>query len=84
MEAFEEGYAGTTGLMAEDQAQTDALEEIWKSSLVGSPEDVRDEVQHYVEAGCTFFELKFMYHSIDHLVEQLRTFSERVAQHFAY
>jgi probable F420-dependent oxidoreductase len=84
MQAFEQGYAGTTGLMAEDQTQTSALDEIWNSSLVGSPEDVRAEVTRYVGAGCTFFELKFMYHSIDHLLEQLSAFSERVLQHFTY
>ena len=73
---FEEGYAGTTGTFAE--AEGSGLSEIWNSSLIGSPEDVRDEVQRYLQAGCTFFELKFIYRDLDHLESQLKTFATEV------
>lgn len=82
MGVFEEGYAGTIGGFAEDKEKVDPLAEIWKSSLVGSPEDVRDEIERYVEAGCTAFELKFIYHTVDHMIEQWRTFVEKVGPAF--
>jgi probable F420-dependent oxidoreductase len=81
--AFEEGYAGTTGGFAEGGRESDTQQEIWNSSLIGSPEDVRDELKRYVDSGCTFFELKFIYHDVDHLVEQLERFSAEVAPAFA-
>jgi probable F420-dependent oxidoreductase len=79
MGAFEEGYAGTTGGFADGGRESDTLDEIWRSSLIGSPDDVAAELQRYVDAGCTFFELKFIYHSVDHLIEQLELFSASVA-----
>lgn len=82
MGAFETGYAGTTGGFAEDQHSADTLSEIWSSSLIGTPEQVRDQVHEYVDAGCTYFELKFIYHNLDHLFEQWRTFSAVVMPNF--
>ena len=82
MGAFETGYAGTTGGFAEDQQSTDTLSEIWTSSLVGTPEQVRDRVHEYVEAGCTYFELKFIYHNLENLFEQWRKFSAVVLPDF--
>ena len=61
MGAFETGYAGTTGGFAEDQKSSGYPERDLESSLVGTPEQVRDRVHEYVEAGCTYFELKFIY-----------------------
>jgi len=83
MKAAEEGYAGTTGRFAEDAATARTSDEIWNSSLIGAPEDVRDQIRRFVEAGCTFFELKFIYHTIEHLLEQLETFGEKIAPDFA-
>ena len=82
MGAFETGYAGTTGGFAEDQQAADMLSEIWDSSLIGTPEQVRDRVHEYVDAGCTYFELKFIYRDLDHLFEQWRKFSEVVISDF--
>jgi alkanesulfonate monooxygenase SsuD/methylene tetrahydromethanopterin reductase-like flavin-dependent oxidoreductase (luciferase family) len=82
MGAFEEGYAGTTGGFAQDQKNADTLNEIWNSSLVGTPEQVRDRVEEYVAAGCTYFELKFIYHDLEHLFEQWRRFATVVMPAF--
>lgn len=81
MGAFEEGYAGTTGGVDGDRdaAATDTMDAIWSSSLVGSTQAVGEEIQRYVDAGCTFFELKFIYHTLDHLEEQLQMFAEEIA-----
>jgi hypothetical protein len=78
MGAFEEGYSGTTGLFAEDATSADTLTEIWNSSLVGSPDDVSSRIRQYLEAGCTAFEMKFIYHNVDHLLEQWQRFAEEV------
>lgn len=82
MGAFETGYAGTTGAFAEDKQKADTLGEIWASSLIGSPEHVRDRIHEYVDAGCTYFELKFIYHDLDHLFEQWRRFASVVLPDF--
>lgn len=76
--AFEEGYAGTTGGFADSGGSADALEEIWNSSLIGSPADVAAQMQSYIDAGCTFFELKFIYQEMPHLLEQLTAFSQEI------
>jgi probable F420-dependent oxidoreductase len=80
--AFEEGYEGTTGLLAEETDNTDMLTEIWNSSLIGSSEDVAAQIGEYLEAGCTAFEMKFIYHTVDHLLEQWAKFTEEVAPNF--
>jgi len=81
--AFEEGYEGTTGLLADGEASSDMLTEIWNSSLIGSPEAVTTQIQEYLDAGCTAFEMKFIYHTVDHLIEQWTRFTEEVAPNFA-
>ena len=83
MRAFEEGYAGTTGIHLSKEQRTDTLSQIWASSLVGSPDDVSEQIQAYVESGCSAFEMKFIYHTVDHLVEQWTRFQEEVAVNFA-
>lgn len=81
MLAFEEGYAGTTGGFADAGKRSDTLKEIWNSSLVGSTDWVIEEMQRYLQAGCTAFELKFIYHSLDQLIEQWERFMADVAPH---
>lgn len=83
MLAFEEGYSGTTGGFADGGAQEDTLAEIWNSSLIGSTESVTDQIGRFIESGCTFFELKFIYRDLNHLEEQWRWFAERVMPKFA-
>jgi probable F420-dependent oxidoreductase len=82
MGAFEQGYAGTTGGFAEDKQATSTLNEIWASSLIGTPAQVRDRIDAYVDAGCTYFELKFIYHDLDHLFSQWRSFADVVMPAF--
>ena len=81
--AFEEGYEGTTGAFADEGKRADVLTEIWNSSMIGSPESVTGQIQDYLDAGCTVFELKFIYHTVDHLVEQWERFMTEVAPNFA-
>ncbi|WP_420612651.1 LLM class flavin-dependent oxidoreductase [Candidatus Spongiisocius sp.] len=83
MLAFEEGYAGTTGHHLSPEERTDTLDAIWAASLIGSPDDVSEEIGRYIESGCTAFEMKFIYHTVDHLIEQWTRFQEEVAPNFA-
>ncbi len=53
------------------------------SSLIGSVEEVRETVGRYIGGGVTHFEMKFIYQSVDHLLDQLHLFSEEVLPAFA-
>lgn len=81
--AFEEGYEGTIGTFADEGKRADMLAEIWNSSIIGSPESVAGQIQEYLDAGCTVFEMKFIYHTVDHLLEQWNRFMEEIAPSFA-
>jgi alkanesulfonate monooxygenase SsuD/methylene tetrahydromethanopterin reductase-like flavin-dependent oxidoreductase (luciferase family) len=83
MLAFEEGHASTTGPHQSDDERGDTISAIWASSLVGSPDEVSAQIQDYLDAGGTTFEMKFIYQSIDHLIEQWTRFQEEVAPNFA-
>ena len=78
MLAFEEGYAGTTGIFSDAGQKTDTLNEIWASSLIGSSDSVAERINEYLESGCTAFEMKFIYHSVDHQIEQWQRFCDEV------
>ena len=80
MSGFGDAFAGAIGGFAASDA--DPLQEVWNSSLIGTAADVTDEIGRYVDAGCTLFELKFIYHTIDHLLEQWQKFAEEVAPSF--
>jgi probable F420-dependent oxidoreductase len=85
MGALEQGYEGTTGGFSDEgKSAANTADEIWKSSLVGSPADVGDEIARYLESGCTFFELKFIYHTISHLKEQLAAFHDEIRPRFLH
>ena len=47
-------------------------------SLFGTPEDVREQVRTFADAGVTHFKLRPVYTSVDHLVEQMELFAEHV------
>ncbi len=81
MGVFEEGYAGTVGAFA-TEGTTSAMDEIWASSLVGSPADVTSRIGEFLDARCTVFELKFVYHSIEDLIGQMTAFATEVAPNF--
>lgn len=57
-------------------------EKIRRSSLVGSVEEVQEQVRRFVEAGVRHFELKFIYHSIEHLLEQMELFGREIIPMF--
>ena len=46
--------------------------------LIGSPQEIRDQIAAYREAGVSHFELKFIYSTIDRLSEMMRFFSEEI------
>ena len=60
-----------------------SMEAVMGSVLVGSPEEIRNRVGQYVDAGVEHFELKFIYNDLDQLVEQLSLWSEEVIPAFA-
>ncbi len=82
MRAFDDAYEGTAGTFALS-ADVDQSAEMWNSSLIGSSESVTARIAEYLEAGCTAFEMKFIYHNVDHMIEQWTQFTEEVAPNFA-
>lgn len=52
--------------------------EYQERTIVGSPETFLRRVQEYQKAGATYMEIKPLYPSIDHLLEQMRTIKEYV------
>jgi alkanesulfonate monooxygenase SsuD/methylene tetrahydromethanopterin reductase-like flavin-dependent oxidoreductase (luciferase family) len=56
---------------------------IRRSSLIGSTEEVAEAVRRFVDSGVTHFEMKFIYQSIDHLVDQLHLFHEEIMPAYA-
>jgi probable F420-dependent oxidoreductase len=81
LQTLYEHYAGVPVHAELQETMSDVLEQAWSTSLVGTVDDVRGEVQRYTDAGCGAFELKFIYHTIDHLVAQMRQFAEGVMGH---
>lgn len=49
-------------------------------SLIGSPEQIRDQVQAYGAAGVSHFEAKFIYSDLDRLSEMMQLFSQEVLE----
>jgi probable F420-dependent oxidoreductase len=58
------------------------LEELEDVSLVGSPEEVSEKVKAYIMSGVLHFEIKFIYRTIDHLLEMMKLFSRAVLPNF--
>lgn len=52
-------------------------------TLIGSPDEINQKVDAYVANGVDHFELKFVYHSLAHLLEQMELFSEQVMPHWS-
>lgn len=53
-------------------------EEAIASALLGSPDEILEQVADYADAGVEHIEMKFIYHSEEHLAEQMELFAERV------
>ncbi len=52
-------------------------------SLVGTPQEINEKIKGYAEAGVNYYEMKFIYQSLDHFREQLELFSKEVIPNFA-
>ncbi|MGH8872712.1 MAG: LLM class flavin-dependent oxidoreductase [Acidimicrobiia bacterium] len=57
-------------------------ESISEAGLIGSPEELTEKITQYVEAGVNHYEMKFIYHTLDHLGEQLELFAKEVMPSF--
>lgn len=58
------------------------FDRIVASSFVGSPSDVCKQIEKFVDAGVSTYELKFIYQSVDDLLRQMELFAEEVAPRF--
>jgi probable F420-dependent oxidoreductase len=76
-----EHYSGVPAHAELKEVDPDVLEQAWATSLVGTVDGIREEVRRYIGVGCNAFELKFIYHDIDHMVVQMRRFAEGVIAH---
>lgn len=57
-------------------------ESVSGAGLIGSPEQLTEKISQYVEAGVNHYEMKFIYHALDHLGEQLELFAKEVMPSF--
>jgi alkanesulfonate monooxygenase SsuD/methylene tetrahydromethanopterin reductase-like flavin-dependent oxidoreductase (luciferase family) len=53
-------------------------EEAIASALLGSPDEILEQVADYADAGVEHIEMKFIYHSEEHLAEQMELFAESI------
>jgi alkanesulfonate monooxygenase SsuD/methylene tetrahydromethanopterin reductase-like flavin-dependent oxidoreductase (luciferase family) len=51
--------------------------------IFGSVEDVRRRVDEFIDAGVEHFELKFLYATIDELIDQMNLWAEEILPHYA-
>jgi probable F420-dependent oxidoreductase len=72
----------TLGVLTEGFADDATPDAIQATGLVGSAEAVAEKLHRYVEAGVKHYEMKFVYHTVDHLLEQLQLFNEEVMPQF--
>lgn len=72
----------TLGVLTEGFADDATPEAIARAGLVGSPEEISEKLRAYVDGGVTHYEMKFVYQSIDHFVEQLELFQQQVIPNF--
>src|SRR5262249_2568876 len=57
-------------------------EQVYKRAWGGSTEAIRERVARYVGGGVRHFELKPIYHNVNHLLEQLQMWAEDVTPAF--
>lgn len=67
----------TAGFTVRTRADAEA------ASLIGSVDEVSERIAAYAAAGVRHFELKFVYGSLDQLLEQMGLFASRIAPAFA-
>jgi alkanesulfonate monooxygenase SsuD/methylene tetrahydromethanopterin reductase-like flavin-dependent oxidoreductase (luciferase family) len=71
LEVFTEGFQTSPG-----------FDRVMGASFVGSPSDVCKQLEGFVNAGVTTYELKFIYQSLDDLLGQMKLFAEEVIPRF--
>ncbi|MBI2183877.1 MAG: LLM class flavin-dependent oxidoreductase [Thaumarchaeota archaeon] len=59
-----------------------SFQELEPKFLVGSPDELITKIGEYADAGVTHFDLKFIYPSVDKLVQMMELFSDQVAPSF--
>jgi len=72
----------TLNVLTEGFDHTATQEAIANAGLIGSADDVGEKIARYVEAGVNHYEMKFIYHTVDHLLEQLEQFASAVTPAF--
>ena len=72
----------TLNVLTEGFDHTATQEAISNAGLVGSADDITEKIARYVDAGVNHYEMKFVYHSVDHLLEQLEHFASAVMPTF--
>ncbi len=72
----------TLNVLTEGFDHTATQEAIANAGLIGSADDVGEKIARYVEAGVNHYEMKFIYHTVDHLLEQLEQFASAVTPTF--
>lgn len=53
-------------------------EQAYRAALMGSPEEVIDQIGNFNDVGVTHFELKFIYQNVPQLINQLELFDSQV------
>lgn len=61
---------------------TATAEAVAKAGLIGSPDVLNEKIGLYVDSGVNHYEMKFIYHTVDHLAEQLELFAEEIMPNF--
>jgi probable F420-dependent oxidoreductase len=59
-----------------------AFERASNVSLVGTPREIENKIRQYSSAGVNYYEMKFIYQSLDHFREQLELFSKEILPDF--
>lgn len=60
-----------------------AFERTSDVSLVGTPQEINEKIRKYGESGVNYYEMKFIYQSLDHFRKQLELFSKEVIPKFS-
>jgi len=72
----------TLGVLTEGYDASATAEAIAAAGLIGSADDIGEKLSRYVEAGVSHYEMKFIYHTVDHLLEQLEHFASAITPAF--
>ena len=62
---------------------TATAESVAKAGLIGSPEQLSEKIARYVDSGVNHYEMKFVYHTVEHLGEQLELFAKEIMPNFS-